>query len=111
MYDGDRPFDQRQMRGWSSRPLTGTVRFDSVTPLSYVQRKTGSFASPSRDGFAFVVEATVLRYLYEVKVSSLADKDAKDTRIKRDLGHISRRIRCEGTTRTSSRRGRCESAF
>ena len=74
MTNGDIPFNQRQMHGRVSRRLTGTVRFDSVTPLSCVERKTGSFASPSRDGFAFVVDATVLRYVGTVKASLIADR-------------------------------------
>ena len=44
MTNGDFPFNQRQMHGRVSRCPTCDVRFDSVTPLSYVERKTGNFA-------------------------------------------------------------------
>jgi hypothetical protein len=74
MTNGDFPCNQRQMHGRVSRYPTRDVRFDSVTPLSYVDRKTGSFASPSSDGFAFVVDATVLRYWRTVKASLIADR-------------------------------------
>ena len=90
---GDSPCDQRRMRGWSSRLLTGTVRFDSVTPLSCVERKIGSFASPSRDGFAFVVDPTVLRYFRTVKVSWITDTFLQ----------IRESLRCDVMTGTASR--------
>ena len=89
---GDSPCDQRRMRGWSSRLLTGTVRFDSVAPLSCVERKIGSFASPSRDGFAFVVEATVLRYF--AYRQSVLDH--------RQVSAIRESLRCDVMTGTAS---------
>jgi hypothetical protein len=67
------------MRGWSSRHLSGTERFDSVTPLSCIGRKIGSFASPPHGGFAFVVVATVLRSLRTVNVSQMTDE--KNSRV------------------------------
>ncbi len=73
MTNGDLLFNQRQMRGWISRRLMGFMRLDSVTPLSYAVRKNGSFASPPHDGFAFVVDATVLRQSRTVKVSFITD--------------------------------------
>jgi len=62
------------MRGWSSRPLSGTERFDSVAPLSCFEAKIGSFASPPRGGFAFVVDTTVLRSFRTVNVSQMSDE-------------------------------------
>lgn len=87
MTNDDFLFNQRQMRGWISRHLMGSMRFDSVTPLSYAVRKNGSFASPPHDGFAFVVDATVLRYSRTVKVSFITD----------NLCRISREIVMHGT--------------
>ena len=56
-----------------SRHLTKCVRLDSATPLSRRKCKTGGFASLSRDRFAFVVDATVLRLSQTVNVSLIAD--------------------------------------
>jgi hypothetical protein len=49
------------------------MRLDSAAPLSYAERKTGGFASPSRDGFAFIVDGTLLRQSGVVKVSLITD--------------------------------------